>query len=147
MSKGLSKLKKCQVVNVTDPDAHPEPGLATVVIEFSNRTELQIGYWRIIKNNRASTSSFDHQQKYGLPALINAKEEIKNVLQGKEVLDAKLEIETGDIIIDFNDNLKLQVFNFTGYEVWEFRLPDGAVEYSNYNKEKEKGTGTFLGTG
>jgi len=31
-------------------------------------------------------------------------------------------------------DLKLQILNFTGYEIWEIRFPDGTGEYSNYAK-------------
>jgi hypothetical protein len=38
------------------------------------------------------------------------------------------------LVFDFDGGIALQVFNFTGYEIWEMHFPDGAVEYSNYNK-------------
>ena len=40
--------------------------------------------------------------------------------------------ETGDLLFQFADNIKLEVFNFTGYEAWEINSPDGTCEYSNY---------------
>jgi hypothetical protein len=41
--------------------------------------------WRIIENGRATISSFDHEQQYGLLAPINAIEMLHDVLAGKEV--------------------------------------------------------------
>jgi len=42
-----------------------------------------------------------------------------------------MEKETGDLNFKFADNIGLQVFNFTAYEIWEFSFSDGAIEYSN----------------
>ena len=33
-------------------------------------------------------------------------------------------------IFKFTGNTKLQILNVTGYEIWEIRYPNGAVEYS-----------------
>lgn len=52
----------------------------------------------------------------------------------QSVVTAKLDEKTGDILIKFSNEATFQALNFTAYEVWEFRLPDGAVEYSNQNK-------------
>ena len=53
-------------------------------------------------------------------------------MDGKPVTSASADFETGDLSIEFSSNVKLQVFNFTGYEIWEMKFPDGTVEYSNY---------------
>ncbi len=134
IQKSLLKLKDCQVTNIIDNNTYPESGSASIVITFSDGTKLRADYWRIIRNQKAFISSFDHQQKYGLPAPINAKEEIIKELQGKYVLKAQLDTVTGDILFDFNENRTLQIFNFTGYEIWEINFPDGTGEYSNYAK-------------
>jgi hypothetical protein len=57
---------------------------------------------------------------------------LEKILNGKLVTSASADFETGDLRFEFSSNLKLQVFNFTGYEVWEMNFPDGTVEYSNY---------------
>jgi len=44
----------------------------------------------------------------------------------------RLDKETGDLLFQFADGIHVQVFNFTGYEVWEIHFPDGTGEYSNY---------------
>jgi hypothetical protein len=93
--------------------------------------ELYADYWR---NGKAGISSFDHQQQYGLPAPLDAIRELQEVIQRKSVIDARLDGETGDLIFNFNGNIKLQIFNFTGYEVWEISFSNGSVEYSNYAK-------------
>jgi hypothetical protein len=42
--------------------------------------------------------------------------------------------ETGDLLFNFTNDVKLQVLNFTGYEIWQISFPDGTGEYSNYAK-------------
>lgn len=98
---------------------------------FSNGSRLRAEYWRIIKDGKAGRSSFDHRQKYGLPEPIDAVKELREQLQGRTVTDARMEKETGDLNFKFADNIGLQVFNFTAYEIWEFSFSDGAIEYSN----------------
>jgi hypothetical protein len=55
-------------------------------------------------------------------------------LASKRDIDALHDRETGDLVFRFSGNTKLQILNVTGYEIWELRLPSGAVEYSNYAK-------------
>jgi hypothetical protein len=45
-----------------------------------------------------------------------------------------LDKETGDVLLQFTENKKLQILAFTGYEVWEISFPGGAGEHSNYGK-------------
>jgi len=71
---------------------------------------------------------------YGLPAPIDAIRELQAQIQGKLLTDAQLDRETGDLLFNFGENIKLQVFNFSGYEVWEISFPDGTGDYSNYVK-------------
>ena len=121
-------------VQVSPGNGHPEPGCASLALLFANGTKLQADYWRLIENEKAGISSFDHQQQYGLPAPINAIAELQELIQDKVVFGARLDSETGDLIFNFDGNIKLQIFNFTGYEVWEINFPNGSVEYSNYAK-------------
>jgi hypothetical protein len=108
------------------------PGTASVDLLFGNGSTLRADYWRIIQNGKAGISSFDHEQQYGLPSPIDAIRELQEHLQGKIVADARKDCETGDLLFQFSENVKLQVLNFTGYEVWEFSFPDGTGELSNY---------------
>jgi hypothetical protein len=133
LQDALSELVMSSVV-VSPGNGFPEPGQAAVSLLFMNGTRLKAEYWRLIENGAASYSSFDHQQKYGLPATIDAVEELRNRLSGKTVIDAFHDRETGDLVFKFIGNTKLQILNVTGYEIWELRFPSGAVEYSNYAK-------------
>jgi hypothetical protein len=131
--KSLSKLKN-HAVSVWPSNSYPEAGAASVVLVFAEGSRLRADYWRVAKNGRAGTSSFDHQQQYGLPVPIDAITELRKQLQDKIVTDAMLDAESGDLLFEFSDSIKFRVFNFTGYEVWEIQFPDGTGEYSNYAK-------------
>jgi hypothetical protein len=112
----------------------PEPDQASIQLIFADGTLLEAAYWRIIKDGKASISSFDHGQQYGLPAPIDAIDQLRTLLEGKHLQSTNLEGETGDLTFFFEGPIKLQIFNFTGYEIWEMRFPNGTVEYSNYCK-------------
>jgi hypothetical protein len=134
LEESLKKLKGCSA-QVTENNSYPpEYGGASVVMVFSEGTELRADYWRVIKDGRASISSFDHRQKYGLPAPIDAIALLAKDLQGRLLTEARHDTETGDLLLWFSNNVKCQIFNVTGYEIWEIHFPDGTGEYSNYAK-------------
>ena len=133
LQDALSKLTNSSVL-VSSGNGFPEHGQASVALTFVDGTRLQAEYWRLIENSAASYSSFDHEQKYGLPAPIDAVEELQNRLAGLIMLEALHDQETGDLVFEFSGNTKLQILNVTGYEIWELKFPNGAVEYSNRAK-------------
>ncbi len=47
-------------------------------------------------------------------------------------MDASLNAETGDLLFVLDGDIRLQVFNFSGYEVWDFTSPDGSTVYSKH---------------
>lgn len=133
----VDKVSKLKDSSVVISGQNIEEDFFSMLVTFSQGEALRTDYWRIIKDGRHLLSSFDHKQQYGLLAPINAIEKAKKELEGKTVSEAKFEKETGDIIFKFTDDLKLQVFNFTGYEVWGINFSDGTVEFSNYAREYE----------
>lgn len=88
----------------------------------------------MVNHGKAGFSSFDHKQQYGLPVPIDAIAELCRELSGKAVVNARYDSTTGDLLFAFDSEIDLQVFNFTGYEVWEVHFPNGTGEYSNYAK-------------
>lgn len=66
----LSKLVGSPVI-VSAGNGYLEPGQASAMFRFEDGTWLQAAYWRLSENDSASYSSFDHQQQYGLPAIID----------------------------------------------------------------------------
>lgn len=135
INASLRKLTGCSVV-VSDVDAYKEPGTATVQLLFSDGSRLRAEYWRLIIDGKERVSSFDDRQKYGLTAPINARRVLKKELQGKTVEAVRLDKETADLVFEFSGNLKLQVFGFTGYEMWEISISRGGGGYSNYAKKQ-----------
>jgi hypothetical protein len=133
LKNSLAKLATSSVT-VSPGNGFPEPGQASVTLVFDDGTRLQAEYWRVIEDGRASVSSFDHQQKYGLPAVIDAVQELQEKLSSRIVVEALHDQETGDLLFKFTGEIKLQILNVTGYEIWEIRFPDGTGEYSNYAK-------------
>jgi hypothetical protein len=120
------------VATISDSGQFPEPGTASIAISFSDGSRLRADYWRVVKEEKARLSSFDHRQKYGLPAPIDAIAEFVSLLDARRVKNARWDSRTGDLIFDFEPDLELHVFNFTGFEVWEIQFPNGTGEYSNY---------------
>lgn len=132
LPKHLAALKGTTVEvtkNFDSPDLLDD---ASIVLTLANGIVLQTDYWRAITNKESALSSFDHKQKYGLPKPIDAIEELKIVLSGKRITNAALDANTGDLVFTFDGNVLFQAFNFTGYEAWQLRFPDGALELSNY---------------
>jgi hypothetical protein len=120
------------LITVTDPEAYLEEGHATVSITFSDGTNLTADYWRLIKDGKSVLSSFDHRQQYGLPAPINAIEQIIEELDKQNLVELQLDKTTGDLTLKFSEAKILQIFNFTGYESWVIRYTDGRMILSNY---------------
>lgn len=129
--QSLARLRNVSIAVSADniPDTE---GTAAIVVKFSDGTVLKASYWRFIEGGQALLSSFDHQKRYGLPAPIDAKEQISSLLEGKTCNDVQFDSETADLSLIFGEATTLQVFNFTAYEIWEMKFPDGTVEYSNY---------------
>ena len=120
-------------VQVSESGMYPaESAEASVMIKFSNDAWLRADYWRLLLKGKGTYSSFDHQQRYGLPASFDAIAELRAALEDKKVEQARWDSETGDLILEFSGNLKLQIFNFSGYEVWELRFSNGTAQYSNH---------------
>ena len=122
-------------VEVSDPGGFPEQYLATTKLRFSNGSWLVFLCWRAFVGDKCGPSSFDHRQKYGLPAPIDAISDLSKLLSGKKVARAVHDTRTGDLLIWFNGEIELQVLNVTGFEIWEIHFPDGTVEYSNQAKK------------
>lgn len=131
LNEGLGCLRDTTAVIVNNDIPDTEGG-ASIVVRFSNGSILQATFWRVVKDGKTQLSSFDHGQKYGLPAPIDAKKQLVDLLNGRTCQDARCDGETADLLLKFDKDTKLQVFNFTGYEIWRFHFPDGTGVYSNY---------------
>jgi hypothetical protein len=63
---------------------------------FADGTKLDAQFWRLIKVGRPLVSIFDHRQRYGLPAPVDAIGMLRDELVGKLVEDATMDEVTGD---------------------------------------------------
>jgi hypothetical protein len=101
-------------------------------IGFADGTKLDAQFWRLIMGGRPFVSIFDHRQRYGLPAPVDAIGMLRKELVGKLIEDATMDDVTGDLHFRFHGDVRLQVFNFTAFEIWDVKFPDGTGELSNY---------------
>jgi hypothetical protein len=134
--QGLAQLRgtTCEWVHAEeyeDPGSEPIFSVGTS-IQFADGTNLRAQFWRLTKGGRPLLSIFDHRRRYGMPAPVDALRVIHDELAGKQVLDASMDGVTGDLRFRFEGDVALEVFNFTAFEIWEVKFPDGTGELSNY---------------
>ena len=125
---------RCSSVEGVAYEAPPADGVYAVgtAVSFNDGTKLAAQFWRLIKGNRPLVSIFDHRQKYGLPAPVDAIQLLKSELEGNVIISAEMSETTGDLHFHFEREIKLEVFNFTAFEIWELTFADGTGELSNY---------------
>lgn len=100
------------------------------ILNLSSGATIYGAYWRLLSTAR-NISSFDHRQKYGLNTPINAIDSLREVILNKKIISTSLDPQTGDLEIK-SEAFKLQIFNFSGYEVWEVKLPNDETVLSNH---------------
>jgi hypothetical protein len=106
---------------------------ASIILGFVSGERLRGAYWRVVGSGAPMRlSNFDHLQQYGLLAPIDAIQELQELLRGRLLSKASLEERTGDVVLDFDGDVSLQLLNVSGYEVWEFYFTDGDGAWSNY---------------
>ena len=131
LKRSLARLQGgCVDVQPDGTDLKPECG--SVRLEFSSGEWLRATYWRVLGANMPRLSNFDHLQQYGLPSPIDAVRDLRELLLDRRIAEASLEERTGDVMLEFEGDVSLQVLNFSGNEVWEFRFTNGGGEWSNY---------------
>lgn len=109
----------------------------TFRLDFPDGTELQATYWRGFNSRGLFCTSFDHGQKYGLGETIDASIKLSQELQSKKFLHCELDLVTRDLTLKFDDEIRLQIFNFTSYEDWVIQRPDGREIYSNHRDDEK----------
>jgi hypothetical protein len=82
--------------------------------------------WRIVENERIVLTSEDHGHQFGLPAPVDVVARITELLSGLHVAAVRLREATADMLIEFTDNLRLEIIpTSAGYESWLLRDPSG----------------------
>jgi hypothetical protein len=75
-----------------------------------------------------SVADGDDGQKFGRSDPVDAQARARDLLVGKRVNHAVVREETGDLMIDFGDNLALEALNVSsGYEAWQLSKPQGGT--------------------
>lgn len=128
----------CEEVEGADYEEGPRDTVYATgtTLRFEGEARLAVQFWRLIRAGRPIVSIFDHRQKYGLPAPIDAIEVLRQAVTGGRVSNASMN-RAGDLLLTFDGGLDVEVFNFTGFEIWELRFSDGAGQYSNYALAEE----------
>ena len=106
------------------------------VLRFEGGARLDAQFWRLILSQRPVVSIFDHRQRYGLPAPIDALDVLGQALTGRRLSRGTMN-RSGDLLFEFEGGVEVEVFNFTGFEIWELSFGDGAGQYSNYALAEE----------
>jgi len=129
---------KCMSVDGVEYEVPPTDSIYAVetAISFSDGTRLAAQFWRLIKSGTPLVSIFDHRQKCGLAVPLDAIHVLKNELQSNVILAAEMNETTGDLHFSFERDIKLEVFNFTAFEIWDITFADGTREFSNYALQK-----------
>ena len=82
--------------------------------------------WRVLLKGKIRLSGEDHNQKYGLSSPIDAAAEANKLLDDSPIVSAELRHGTGDLVVNFERELRLEVIPFFGgYEAWQFSTPQG----------------------
>jgi len=87
--------------------------------------------WRILEGGKKFLASGDEGQIYGLTEPIDLKKQVMLLLSGKKITKFEIEEKTGDISIEFEQDIILQTYGFDSYESWEITAPDGSYYVFN----------------
>jgi len=82
--------------------------------------------WRLVSEGRIEVTSDDHQQRFGLPTLVDASAHALQTIDAKPIRGAHFDTTTGDLTIEFVNTLRLEaIVTSGGYENWAVSKPDG----------------------
>lgn len=85
--------------------------------------------WRVVEPDRVVLTSEDHNQKFGLPAPVDAAAKCTELLAVRRIAAVVLRVAAADLVIEFSGDLRLEVIsNSIGYDNWRVRDPSG-TEY------------------
>ena len=96
------------------------------VFEFSTKAYITVGcLWRIL-DPQMSVTSGDHEQKFGLPAPLDATARATELLVGDTVSEFTLREDALDLLFRFSRGQRLEIIaDSAGYESWQMASPHG----------------------
>lgn len=81
--------------------------------------------WRIVSGGRIAVAHTDHEQQFGLPMPVDVVAKAIALLSNSKVLNATARQDTSDLTIDFDDDVRLELFtDSSGYEAWQLEDSD-----------------------
>ena len=87
--------------------------------------------WRLVEHSRVILTGQDHGHQFGLPAPVDAVGRCTGLFSNRCVSAVQLREATADLLIEFTDDLRLEVIpNSSGYESWQLHDPSGATYYA-----------------
>jgi len=79
--------------------------------------------WRFMSAGGIVVTSEDHGQQFGLPAPVDAAERVLSRAAGQAVIAASIMRTTGDLSIEFAQQLHIQLLQMScGYESWRLHI-------------------------
>jgi hypothetical protein len=82
--------------------------------------------WRLVTPDGVAVTSEDHEQKFGLPAPVDAAERVMARLASHRVQAVSLDATTGDMHVSFAESMYLHFIQMScGYESWRATTPRG----------------------
>ncbi len=113
MNKPISELVGTQIADIICD----EPS-KNWLFKFDSGSEFRIeSLWRISNDKEVLLTDTDHEQKFGLPAPVNAMVEAKQLLGGK--ITKALLTPVGDVHLTFSNGNCLEILIWSaGYESW-----------------------------
>jgi|GEM_PF-2272293 len=96
------------------------------VFVFTAEVSLRVAApWRIVVENEVRLGHDDHQQRFGLPSPLDARERLAALMVNRNVASATVK-PLGDLVVEMTGGPRLEVFNGSGgYEGWIFNGPKG----------------------
>lgn len=88
---------------------------------FDNNVSFSLyTIWRLFNNDIVTLISKDHGQQFGLPKPVDLITDLKSHLENKALKEIQIEKNTGDLILNFEENVKLVAYiSSMGYESYE----------------------------
>lgn len=90
-------------------------------LKFDNDISFSLyTIWRLFKNDTVTLISNDHGQQFGLPKTVDLIAGLKSYLDNKILKEIQVEKNTGDLILNFDEKVKLVAYiSSMGYESYE----------------------------
>jgi uncharacterized protein DUF6188 len=94
---------------------------------FEGRLGLNVQFpWRIVNEHGIALADEDSAQMFGRDTPVEGATVAMELLHGKPVTRLVITEKTGDLLVEFESGVRLEVFNnSSGYEGWSCGAPSG----------------------